>query len=91
MHPLLELAAMIALAAPVGVAAALFLRYGAEYVASLVPGGNRTPWPRGVQEEDPEAAWAFGARRARGPADDEDPSAVPVTRVGAVVQTGRRR
>ena len=54
---LFPIAATFAAAIPVAFAAALFMRCVPAMFVAFMDRSDRT-WPRGVQEEDPEAAWA---------------------------------
>jgi hypothetical protein len=60
---LLSVMLLLALAAPVGLAAAWFSGRGAEAMSSLFKSDRGLGWPRGVQEEDP-VAWNWDHRPA---------------------------
>src|SRR4051812_7477123 len=63
METVLSIAAVLALPAPVGVAAAWFSTRGADGLAGFFRPSSvaELPWPRGVQEEEP-MAWNWDRR-----------------------------
>jgi hypothetical protein len=89
---------LLALAAPVGLAAAWFSSRGAEAMSSLFKSDRGLGWPRGVQEEDP-VGWNWDHRAAAGlpagsgPGGSEAPRWPIVERVAFRVRrgSGRRR
>jgi hypothetical protein len=81
---LLSVIVLLALAAPLGLAAAWFSSRGGEAMSSLFRTDRGLGWPRGIQEEDP-AAWNWERRQAAAP------SPVPVPIVEAVAFRVRRR
>ena len=76
MDTLLSVILLLALAAPVGLAAAWFSGRGAEAMSSLFKTDRGLGWPRGVQEEDP-VAWNW-ERRPASPAPPGSESRWPV-------------
>jgi hypothetical protein len=81
---------LLALAAPVGLAAAWFSGRGAEAMSSLFKTDRGLGWPRGVQEEDP-VAWNWERRpTAPPPPGSESPWPV-VERVAFRIGRGSAR
>ena len=71
MDVLLSVVQLLAVAAPVGLAAAWFSGRGADAMSSLFRSERGLGWPRGVQEEDPVAwDWDRGAAAARDAGSD---------------------
>jgi hypothetical protein len=88
MDLLLDVVAVFVLAIPLGFAGALFLRV-APAAFGFRPQAEM-PWPVGVQEEDPETAWARRAVQARPePEDEADP--IALTTVSARMGRGSSR
>jgi hypothetical protein len=89
---LLSVMLLLALAAPVGLAAAWFSSRGAEAMSSLFRSDRGLGWPRGVQEEDPVPwNWDHG-RRATRPSPGSDPARSPIVeRVAFRVGRGSAR
>jgi hypothetical protein len=81
---------LLALAAPVGLAAAWFSGRGAEAMSSLFKTDRGLGWPRGVQEEDP-VAWNWGHRPATPPRPGTEPRSPIVERVAFRIGRGSAR
>ena len=77
MDTLLSVILLLALAAPVGLAAAWFSGRGAEAMSSLFKTDRGLGWPRGVQEEDP-VAWNWDHRPAAPPRPGSEPAPWPI-------------
>jgi hypothetical protein len=84
MDTVLSVVVVLALAAPVGVAAAWYSTHGADALAGFFRPSSVTElgWPRGVQEEEP-TAWNWDGRTesevaGRTPERAEAPTVVPV-------------
>ena len=76
MDALLSVMVLLAVAAPVGLAAAWFSGRGAEAMSSLFKTDRGLGWPRGVQEED--IAWNWDRRAAAEPESVPSPLVEPV-------------
>ena len=90
MDTLLSLILLLALAAPVGLAAAWFSGRGAEAMSSLFKTDRGLGWPRGVQEEDP-VAWNWDRRPAGPPPVGMQPRSPIVERVAFRIGRGSAR
>ena len=77
MDTLLSVILLLALAAPVGLAAAWFSGRGAEAMSSLFKTDRGLGWPRGVQEEDP-VAWNWDHQAAAVPPPGSVPAPSPI-------------
>jgi hypothetical protein len=81
---------LLAVAAPVGLAAAWFSSRGAEAMSSLFKTDRGLGWPHGVQEED--VAWNWDRRPAPEPESARDPLVERVAfRMGRGSARGGRR
>jgi hypothetical protein len=88
MDLLLDVVAVFVLAIPLGFAGALFLRVAPAAFGFRAQG--QLPWPVGVQEEDPESAWARGSDRPA-PEPEDEREAVSVTSVTGRIGRGSSR
>jgi hypothetical protein len=87
---LFSVALLLALAAPVGLAAAWFSGRGAEAMSSLFKTDRGLGWPHGVQEED--VAWNWDHRPAAEPDSVRAPLVEPVAfRMGRGSARGGKR
>ena len=90
MDTLLSVILLLALAAPVGLAAAWFSGRGAEAMSSLFKTDRGLGWPRGVQEEDP-VAWNWERRPASPPPPGSESRWPVVERVAFRIGRGSAR
>jgi hypothetical protein len=78
MEAVLGILAVVALAAPAGLAAAWFSTHGADALSTLFRPDRGLGWPHGVQEEEP-TAWNWDRRTGSGVADRASDAAEPPT------------
>jgi hypothetical protein len=89
METVLSIVVVLALAAPVGAAAAWFSSRGADALAGFFRPSSvaELPWPRGVQEEEP-TAWNWDRGPGSSVADRGPETAEPATVVPVAVRVG---
>ncbi len=90
METLIDLAALVALSAPVALVAAFAVARGPEVMGQAFAAHRPDGWPRGVQEEDPsfDTTWRLRAGVERDVRAEAD---APLPPVSAVAGTVRRR
>jgi hypothetical protein len=95
MEIIIPFLACIALGAPIGLAGALLIGSGPEFMAGLFSGPAELGWPRGIQEEDPPGGWTWHLpgedhRPPPSPAGDQT-EPFPLSLAGVPVEAGSRR